>query len=59
LGSVLSWSILHIYKWRQHNETKQSFFFLKNRDIIEGEVNLFKVHGMYVWNYHLKTPLYY
>jgi hypothetical protein len=47
-------SMLHVYVWRQHNETNQ----WENGNIIEG-VNLFKVHCTHIWNYHNETPTFY
>jgi hypothetical protein len=45
-----------------HTTTTPSFFRTFNwrryGTIMEG-VNLFKVHYIYVWNYHSEIPLYY
>jgi hypothetical protein len=57
---------MHIYRERERkiNETHQILLekgkggVREVKNIIEG-VNLFKVQGMHIWNFHNETPLYY
>jgi hypothetical protein len=60
LRGAESGSSLHVYKWRQHNETHQTLWKKGKWEKEDGNkmegVNLFKVHGTLVWNFTSPPP---